>query len=140
VSELLPHGQIPGFSDYGETSNSGLQYAKAHRILSKSERNEIVVMNSNKEVNPAEYRTATDPSVPFTVIFGGNLISRGGDISAAESALSTQIVFSLGAKLWDTRPVMSELRAKTQKDFRTINVQWNRQWCLFCPSGHTENQ
>ena len=34
----------------------------------------------------------------------------------------------------------SELQVKTRKDFRTINVQWNRQWCLFCPSGHTKNQ
>jgi hypothetical protein len=32
------------------------------------------------------------------------------------------------------------LTVKTRKDFRTINVQWNRQWCLFCPSGHTKNQ
>jgi hypothetical protein len=46
-------------------------------ILSNSERNNIVVMNSDKEVNAAENRTGTDPSAPFTVIIGGNIISRG---------------------------------------------------------------
>jgi hypothetical protein len=35
---------------------------------------------------------------------------------------------------------VSELRAKTRKDFRTINVQWIRQWGLFCPSGRMKNQ
>jgi hypothetical protein len=57
----------------------------AHRILSNSERNNIVVMSSDEEVNAAEYRTGTDPSVPFTVIFSETLF-RGGDISGAGSA------------------------------------------------------
>ncbi len=46
-------------------------------ILSNSDRNNIVVMNSDKEVNAADNRTGTDPSAPFTVIIGGNIISRG---------------------------------------------------------------
>jgi hypothetical protein len=46
-------------------------------VLSNSDRNNIVVMNSDKEVNAADNRTGTDPSAPFTVIIGGNIISRG---------------------------------------------------------------
>jgi hypothetical protein len=46
-------------------------------VLSNCDRNNIVVMNSDKEVNTAANRTATDPSAPFTVIIGGNIISRG---------------------------------------------------------------
>lgn len=34
-------------------------------------------MNSDKEVNAADNRTATDPTAPFTVVIGGNIISRG---------------------------------------------------------------
>ena len=49
----------------------------AKYILSNADRNNIVVMNSDKEVNAADNRTATDPSAPFTVIIGGNIISRG---------------------------------------------------------------
>lgn len=41
------------------------------------DRNNIVVMNSDKEVNAADNRTATDPTAPFTVVIGGNIISRG---------------------------------------------------------------
>ena len=46
-------------------------------ILSNCERNNVVVMNSDKEVNAADNRTGTNPSAPFTVIIGGNIISRG---------------------------------------------------------------
>jgi len=46
-------------------------------ILSNCDRNNVVVMNSDKEVNAADNRTGTDPSAPFTVIIGGNIVSRG---------------------------------------------------------------
>jgi hypothetical protein len=46
-------------------------------ILSNCERNNVVVMNSDKEVNAADNRTGTSPSAPFTVVIGGNIISRG---------------------------------------------------------------
>jgi hypothetical protein len=46
-------------------------------IITTRDRNNIVVMNSDKEVNAADNRTATDPTAPFTVIIGGNIVSRG---------------------------------------------------------------
>jgi hypothetical protein len=46
-------------------------------VLSTCDRNNVVVMNSDKEVNAADNRTGTNPSAPFTVIIGGNIISRG---------------------------------------------------------------
>jgi hypothetical protein len=46
-------------------------------ILSNCERNNVVVMNSDKEVNAADNRTGTNPSAPFTVVIGGNIVSRG---------------------------------------------------------------
>jgi hypothetical protein len=57
---------------YGEKANDLVKY-----ILSNCDRNNVVVMNSDKEVNAADNRTGTDPSAPFTVIIGGNIISRG---------------------------------------------------------------
>lgn len=46
-------------------------------IIANNDRNNVVVMNSDKEVNAADNRTATDPTAPFTVVIGGNIISRG---------------------------------------------------------------
>lgn len=46
-------------------------------VITRCERNNIVVMNSDKEVNAADNRTATDPTAPFTIIIGGNIVSRG---------------------------------------------------------------
>ncbi len=46
-------------------------------IISNCDRNNIVVMNSDKEVNAADNRTATSPSAPFTIVIGGNIVSRG---------------------------------------------------------------
>jgi len=57
---------------YHDKANEVVKY-----ILSNCDRNNIVVMNSDKEVNAADNRTGTSPSAPFTVIIGGNIISRG---------------------------------------------------------------
>jgi Z1 domain/Type III restriction enzyme, res subunit len=46
-------------------------------IIANVERNNVVVMNSDKEKNAADNRTATDPTAPFTIIIGGNIVSRG---------------------------------------------------------------
>src|SRR5690606_11618540 len=46
-------------------------------VLEACDRNNIVVMNSDKEVNAADNRTATDPTAPFTIVIGGNIVSRG---------------------------------------------------------------
>ena len=46
-------------------------------IISNCDRNNVVVMNSDKEVNAADNRTATNPSAPYTIIIGGNIVSRG---------------------------------------------------------------
>lgn len=46
-------------------------------VYHNQDRNNIVVMNSDKEVNVADNRTATEPTAPFTVVIGGNIVSRG---------------------------------------------------------------
>lgn len=46
-------------------------------VISNCARNNIVVMNSDKEANAADNRTATEPAAPFTIIIGGNIVSRG---------------------------------------------------------------
>lgn len=46
-------------------------------IIANRDKNNVVVMNSDKEKNAAENRTATDPTAPFTVVIGGNIVSRG---------------------------------------------------------------
>jgi hypothetical protein len=57
---------------YPNHANEITKYA-----IANSERDNIVVMNSDKEVNAANNRTATDPTTPFTVVIGGNIVSRG---------------------------------------------------------------
>jgi hypothetical protein len=57
---------------YHDQANEIVMY-----ILSNCDRNNVVVMNSDKEVNAADNRTGTSPSTPFTVVIGGNIISRG---------------------------------------------------------------
>jgi hypothetical protein len=46
-------------------------------VLDNRDRNNVVVMNSDKDVNAAGNRTATDPTAPFTIVIGGNIVSRG---------------------------------------------------------------
>jgi hypothetical protein len=57
---------------YGDKANDIVKY-----ILANCDRNNVVVMNSDKEVNAADNRTGTNPSALFTVIIGGNIVSRG---------------------------------------------------------------
>ena len=57
---------------YGDKASDIVRY-----ILTNRDRNNVVVMNSDKEVNAAENRTGTNPSAPFTVVIGGNIVSRG---------------------------------------------------------------
>ncbi len=57
---------------YGDKAHEIIKY-----ILANCDRNNVVVMNSDKEVNAAENRTGTNPSATFTVVIGGNIVSRG---------------------------------------------------------------
>ncbi|MCK5601443.1 DEAD/DEAH box helicase family protein [Candidatus Pacearchaeota archaeon] len=47
-----------------------------HYILRNILRSTVVVMNSDKSKN-VDYSDATDPTVPFTIAIGGNIVSRG---------------------------------------------------------------
>jgi len=68
--------------------------------ISRCDRNNLVVMNSDKEVNAADNRTATDPTAPFTVIIGGNIVSRG-------------VTFNNLLAMFFTRDVMHKLQQDT---------------------------
>src|SRR5690606_21373067 len=52
---------------------SGYEDNITQYVLEACDRNNIVVMNSDKEVNAADNRTATDPTAPFTIVIGGNI-------------------------------------------------------------------
>lgn len=69
-------------------------------IISNCDRNNIVVMNSDKEVNAADNRTATDPTSPFTITIGGNIVSRG-------------VTFNNLLSMFFTRDVMHKLQQDT---------------------------
>ena len=45
-------------------------------IVEKRERTNVIVVNSDKK-SEKNYKSATDPSVLFTIVIGGNIISRG---------------------------------------------------------------
>jgi hypothetical protein len=80
---------------YGDKANDIVKY-----IIANSDRNNVVVMNSDKEVNAAENRTGTNPSAPFTVVIGGNIISRG-------------VTFENLLSMFFTRDVMHRLQQDT---------------------------
>ncbi len=61
-------------------------------VITNRDRNNIVVMNSDKEVNAADNRTATDPTAPFTVVIGGNIVSRGVTFNNLTSMFFTRDV------------------------------------------------
>jgi len=46
-------------------------------IVGNKDRNNIVVMNSDKEKNVSDNKSATSPSTLFTIVIGGNIVSRG---------------------------------------------------------------
>lgn len=46
-------------------------------IYENRNRNTIVVMNSNADKKTVDYTSATNPSTPFTIAIGGNIVSRG---------------------------------------------------------------
>lgn len=62
----MAEDQYPGHSD-----------ELTRYIIMNCDCNNIVVMNSDKEMNAADNKTATDPTSPFTIIIGGNIVSRG---------------------------------------------------------------
>jgi hypothetical protein len=68
--------------------------------IGRCDRNNLVVMNSDKEVNAADNRTATDPTAPFTIIIGGNIVSRG-------------VTFNNLLSMFFTRDVMHKLQQDT---------------------------
>jgi len=61
-------------------------------IVKNYDRQNIVVMNSDKEKNAADNRTATDPTAPFTIIIGGNIVSRGVTFNSLLSMFFTRDV------------------------------------------------
>jgi hypothetical protein len=63
-------------------------------IIGNSERHNVVVMNSDKEINAAGNQTATSPTSPFTVIIGGNIVSRGVTFDNLLSMLFARDVIS----------------------------------------------
>lgn len=72
---------------YSEHADEITKYA-----IAGCDRNNIVVMNSDKEVNAADNRTATDPTAPFTVVVGGNIVSRGVTFNSLLSMFFTRDV------------------------------------------------
>lgn len=71
------HSYFKRIWDIAKGRYSGDEQKITQYVIANCDRNNIVVMNSDKEVNAADNRTATNPTAPFTVIIGGNIVSRG---------------------------------------------------------------
>jgi hypothetical protein len=112
---------------YSEKANDIVKY-----ILATCDRNNIVVMNSDKEVNAADNRTGTDPSAPFTVIIGGNIISRGVTFNNLLSMFFTRDVkhklqqdtYIQRARMFGSRKVYLEYFELTIP--KTLYLDWQR--------------
>ena len=78
--------------------------AEAHEVVKyiyeNKERNNVVVMNSDREKNVASNKSATTPSALFTIIIGGNIVSRG-------------VTFENLLSMFFTRDVKSNFRQDT---------------------------
>lgn len=57
---------------YPEEENKITQY-----IIDNRSRNAIIVMNSETDKNVVDYTSATNPATLFTIVIGGNIVSRG---------------------------------------------------------------
>jgi hypothetical protein len=57
---------------YPDEENTITQY-----IMDNRNRNAIIVMNSETDKNVVDYTSATTPATLFTIVIGGNIVSRG---------------------------------------------------------------
>ncbi|KAF0212425.1 MAG: hypothetical protein FD178_3175 [Ignavibacteria bacterium] len=78
--------------DIAKERYPGYENSITKYVIANCDRNNIVVMNSDKEVNAADNRTATDPTSPFTIIIGGNIVSRGVTFNSLLSMFFTRDV------------------------------------------------
>ena len=112
---------------HSEKANDIVKY-----ILANCDRNNVVVMNSDKEVNAADNRTGTDPSAPFTIIIGGNIISRGVTFNNLLSMFFTRDVkHRLQQDTYIQRARMFGSRKAYLKHFeltipKTLYLDWQR--------------
>ncbi|HEX8270757.1 MAG TPA: Z1 domain-containing protein [Flavobacterium sp.] len=101
-------------------------------VISTCDRNNIVVMNSDKEVNAADNRTATDPTAPYTIIIGGNIVSRGVTFNNLLSMFFTRDVkHKLQQDTYIQRARMFGSRQEYLKYFeliipRTLYLDWQK--------------
>ncbi|MDD3807316.1 MAG: Z1 domain-containing protein [Candidatus Marinimicrobia bacterium] len=101
-------------------------------ILANCDRNNIVVMNSDREVNAADNKTATDPTAPFTIIIGGNIVSRGVTFRNLLSMFFTRDVkHKLQQDTYIQRARMFGYRANYLKYFelvipKTLYLDWQK--------------
>jgi hypothetical protein len=82
-------------------------------IAKNASRNTIVVMNSERDKN-VDLRMATNPATPFTVVIGGNIVSRGVTFESLLSMFFTrnakgklQHLHSACAHVWQSWKVPS---------------------------------
>ena len=112
---------------YGDKANEILKY-----IIANCDRNNVVVMNSDKEVNAADNRTGTNPSAPFTVVIGGNIVSRGVTFENLLSMFFTRDVkHKLQQDTYIQRARMFGSRKAYLKPFeltipKTLYLDWQR--------------
>lgn len=101
-------------------------------IIANCDRNNVVVMNSDKEINVADNRTATDPSAPFTVIIGGNIVSRGVTFN---NLLSMYFTRDVKHKLQQDTYIQRARMFGSRKDYlkyfeliipKTLYLDWQR--------------
>jgi len=68
---------IKQVGDIAAQKYPGEEYDIANYILQNIGCKNIVVMNSDKQGEIKNYKSATDPSSLFTIVIGGNIVSRG---------------------------------------------------------------
>ena len=101
-------------------------------ILENSSRYSPIVMNSDKEVNAADNELATTPEAPFTIVIGGNIISRGVTFENLLSMFFTRDVkHKLQQDTYIQRARMFGARGKYLKYFeltipRSLYLDWHK--------------
>jgi hypothetical protein len=84
IFSILKNGNDSKFKDYYEKiwqiakeRYPGEEDAITQYVMDHINRNTIVVMNSETDKNVVDYTSATNPATLFTVVIGGNIVSRG---------------------------------------------------------------
>lgn len=125
-------GYIEGIWEIAREKYNGQEDAITKYIIQNISKNDSIVMNSDTDKNTADYESATNPATLFTIIIGGNIVSRGVTFDNLLSMFFTRDVkHKIQQDTYIQRARMFGSRGNYLKDFslhipRKLYLDWHR--------------